>query len=54
MQRADELVGALVARRREAKVAEAELLDADGHLLATGRGTFMPSGKPLDSDFGYR
>ena len=46
--------GQVLHRGRRMLVAEAELLDADGHLLATGRGTFMPSGKPLDSDFGYR
>ncbi|RPG81595.1 MAG: PaaI family thioesterase [Crocinitomicaceae bacterium TMED114] len=46
--------GQIVHRGRRMLVAEAELLDAGGHLLATGRGTFMPSGKPLEPDFGYR
>ena len=46
--------GQVLHRGRRMLVSEAELLDADGHLLATGRGTFMPSGKPLESDFGYR
>jgi len=46
--------GQVLHRGRRMLVAEAELLNGDGHLLATGRGTFMPSGKPLEPGFGYR
>ena len=46
--------GKLVHKGRRLLVAEAEIKDAEGNLLAAGRGTFMSSGKPLTADFGYR
>ena len=46
--------GKLVHKGRRLLVAEAEIKDAEGHLLAAGRGTFMSSGKPLSAEIGYR
>ena len=46
--------GKLVHKGRRLLVAEAEIKDSEGNLLAAGRGTFMSSGKPLTADFGYR
>lgn len=46
--------GKMVYRGRNMLVAEAEITDAKGHLLATGRGTFMRSEKPFEANFGYR
>ena len=46
--------GKLVHKGRRLLVSEAEIKDAEGNLLAAGRGTFMSSGKPLSADFGYR
>ena len=46
--------GKVTYKGRRLFVAEAEIKDAEGNLLAAGRGTFMPSGKPLSEDFGYR
>ena len=46
--------GKVIHRGRKMLVAEAELTDAENHLLATGRGTFMRSEKPLEAEFGYR
>jgi uncharacterized protein (TIGR00369 family) len=46
--------GKVIHRGRQMLVAEAEIRDDQGHLLAAGRGTFMRSGKPLEADFGYR
>ena len=46
--------GKVIHRGRKMLVAEAELTDAEDHLLATGRGTFVRSEKPLEPDFGYR
>ena len=46
--------GKVVHKGRRLLVAEAEIKDAEGNLLAAGRGTFMPSGKPFSADFGYR
>ena len=46
--------GNVIHKGRRILVAEAEIKDAEGNLLAAGRGTFMPSGKPFSADFGYR
>ena len=46
--------GKVIHRGRKILVAEAEITDAEGHLLATGRGTFMRSEIPLDANLGYR
>ena len=46
--------GKVVHKGRRLLVAEAEIKDAKGNLLAAGRGTFMPSGKPFSAEFGYR
>jgi uncharacterized protein (TIGR00369 family) len=35
-------------------VADSELRDGNGRLVATGRGTFVPSRIPLDERVGYR
>ena len=46
--------GNVIHKGRRLLVAEAEIKDEEGNLLAAGRGTFMPSGKPFSADFGYR
>ncbi len=46
--------GKLIHKGRRLLVAEAEIKDVEGNLLAAGRGAFMSSGKPLSADFGYR
>jgi uncharacterized protein (TIGR00369 family) len=45
--------GRVVQASRRLFVAEAELVDADGRLIATGTGTFMRSGVALGPEVGY-
>ncbi len=45
--------GRLVHRSRRMFVAESELHDAGGRLLARGSGSFMPTGEPLTEEIGY-
>jgi len=46
-------VGRLVHRSRRLYIAEAELHDEEGRLLARGSGSFMKSKVALSSDVGY-
>jgi uncharacterized protein (TIGR00369 family) len=46
--------GALVHRSRNLLVAEAQVHDTRGRLVARGSGTFAPSRIPLDESVGYR
>lgn len=45
--------GRVVHASRRLFVAQAELVDADGRLIATGTGTFMRSGVALGPEVGY-
>ncbi len=45
--------GRLVHQTKRSFLAEAELVDSHGQLLARGSGTFMPSSIALDEKFGY-
>ncbi len=45
--------GRVTNRSKRLLWAESELHDAEGRLLATGSGTFMPSRVPLNADIGY-
>lgn len=45
--------GRVTNRSKRLVWAESELRDAQGRLLATGSGTFMPSRVPLNPEIGY-
>jgi uncharacterized protein (TIGR00369 family) len=46
--------GEVIHRGQRIIIAEAELIDDSGHVLAQGSGTFIPSRIPLGPDVGYQ
>ena len=47
-------IGTVVNRSRRLLIAEAQVLTADGTVVARGSGTFMPSRVPLSPEIGYK
>jgi len=47
-------IGTAVSRSRRLLIAEAQVLTADGTVVARGSGTFMPSRMPLSPEIGYK